>query len=87
MMASVLLKVLWKLYYESHIVLYCAMQAVPALDPTAHIAFASPEACLKQAMVSNSFGELHCVCRREARSPLVHRPKTRTAPLGHGPSA
>jgi hypothetical protein len=67
MMASILLKVLWKLYYESHIVLYCAMQAVPALDPTAHLAFASPEACLKQATVSNSFGELHCVCRREPK--------------------
>jgi hypothetical protein len=43
-------------------ILYCAMQAVPALDPTEHLTFDSQAACLEQAEVSNSFGELHCVC-------------------------
>jgi hypothetical protein len=46
-------------------ILYCAMQAVPANDPTAHATFAAEETCVKQAMVSNSFGELHCVCAKE----------------------
>jgi hypothetical protein len=46
-------------------ILYCAMQAVPAIDPTPHTAFDSQEKCFKQAEVSNSFGELHCVCADE----------------------
>jgi hypothetical protein len=46
-------------------ILYCAMQAVPANDPTAHATFDAQETCVKQAMVSNSFGELHCVCAKE----------------------
>jgi hypothetical protein len=46
-------------------ILYCAMQAVPANDPTVHATFDSQETCVKQAMVSNSFGELHCVSAKE----------------------
>jgi hypothetical protein len=52
-------------------ILYCAMQAVPAIDPTPHTAFDSQEKCFKHAEVSNSFGELHCVCADE---PLDDQP-------------
>jgi hypothetical protein len=45
-------------------ILYCAMQAVPALDPTPHLAVDSQEKCLEQARISNSFNELHCVCSK-----------------------
>jgi hypothetical protein len=43
-------------------ILYCAMQAVPAQDPTEHLVFDAQDRCLHQAEISNSFGELHCVC-------------------------
>lgn len=43
-------------------ILYCAMQAIPAIEPTPSVTFASQQKCLHQAEVSNSFGELHCVC-------------------------
>jgi hypothetical protein len=44
-------------------ILYCAMQAVPAIDPTPHATFDSLE-CSHQARVSSSFGELYCVCAK-----------------------
>jgi hypothetical protein len=46
-------------------ILYCALQAVPANEPTAHSTFDTEANCLRQSEVSNSFNELHCVCARE----------------------
>ena len=44
-------------------ILYCAIQAIPAQDPTAHLTFDTQARCEAQAQISNSFNELHCVCK------------------------
>ncbi len=65
-------------------ILYYAMQAVPANDPTAHATFDAQETCVKQAMVSNSFGELHCVYAKEGFGVIFDDRLLLLAPQGIG---